>query len=205
MSGKLIIFSAPSGAGKTTLVKHVLQSDLPLAFSVSACTRPMRQGETNGRDYYFLTVPEFREHIDKGDFVEWEEVYEGSYYGTLRSEVDRIWAEGKHVLFDVDVKGGIALKKRFGDRALAVFVEPPSVEELERRLIARSTDSEEKIRQRIAKAEYELTFAPEFDRIIINDRLENAQKEAIEAIEEFIRRQREVLDQDKKYVGKKFL
>ncbi len=181
----VIIFSAPSGAGKTTLVKHVLQSGLPLAFSISACTRPMRQGEVHGRDYYFMTVPEFREHIENGDFVEWEEVYEGSFYGTLRSEVERIWAEGRHVLFDVDVKGGLALKKQFGERALAIFVEPPSVEELERRLIARSTDSEDKIRQRIAKAEYELGFAPQFDRIVINDRLEDAQKEAIEAIRAF--------------------
>ncbi len=185
-SGKLIIFSAPSGAGKTTLVKHALQSGLPLAFSVSACTRPERSGEINGRDYYFMTVLEFREHIDRGDFVEWEEVYDGSYYGTLRSEIERIWSEGKHVLFDVDVKGGLALKKQFGKRALALFVEPPSIEELERRLIARSTDSEEKIRQRIAKAEYELTFAPRFDRIIVNDNIDDAQREAESAVKEFI-------------------
>ncbi len=183
----VIIFSAPSGAGKTTLVKHILQSGLPLAFSISACTRPLRQGEVHGRDYYFMTVPEFREHIKRSDFVEWEEVYEGSYYGTLRSEVDRIWASGRHVLFDVDVKGGLMLKKQFGEKALAIFVEPPSVEELERRLIARSTDSEEKIRQRVAKAEYELSFAPQFDRIIVNDRLDDAQKEAVELIEKFIK------------------
>jgi guanylate kinase len=182
----VIIFSAPSGAGKTTLVKHVLQSGLPLAFSVSACTRPMRQGEACGHDYYFMTVSEFREHIDRGDFAEWEEVYEGSYYGTLSSEVDRIWASGRHVLFDVDVKGGLMLKKKFAAKALSIFVEPPSVEELERRLMARSTDSEEKIRQRVAKAEYELSFAPQFDRIVVNERLENAQKEAIDLIKEFI-------------------
>ncbi len=184
--GKLIIFSAPSGAGKTTLVKHVLQSGLPLSFSISACTRAIRQGETDGRDYYFMTVPEFHTHIDKEDFVEWEEVYEGSYYGTLRSEVERIWSEGRHVLFDVDVKGGLALKKQFGEQALSIFVEPPSVEELERRLIARSTDSEDKIRQRIAKAEHELAFAPQFDYILINDQLEKAQEEAIEIVAKFI-------------------
>ncbi|MDR2039701.1 MAG: guanylate kinase [Bacteroidales bacterium] len=184
--GKLIIFSAPSGAGKTTLVKHVLEHRLPLAFSISACTRSMRPGEVNGRDYYFMTVPEFQKHIENDDFVEWEEVYEGSYYGTLNSEVNRIWSEGKHVLFDVDVKGGLALKKKFGEKALAIFVEPPSVEELERRLVARSTDSEEKIRQRVAKAEYELTFAPQFDCIIINDDLKKAQEEAVAAIQKFI-------------------
>ena len=183
---KIIIFSAPSGAGKTTLVRHVLQSGLPLAFSISACTRPMRQGEVHGRDYYFMTVSEFRNHIEQDAFVEWEEVYDGSYYGTLRSEVSRIWDAGCHVLFDVDVKGGLALKKQFGAKALSVFVKPPSIEELERRLIARSTDSDDKIRQRIAKAAYELEFAPQFDRIIINDRLEDAQKESIEIIRGFI-------------------
>ena len=183
---KIIIFSAPSGAGKTTLVRHVLQSGLPLAFSVSACTRPMRQGEVHGHDYYFMTVSEFRKHIEQDDFVEWEEVYDGSYYGTLRSEVNRIWNTGCHVLFDVDVKGGLTLKKQFGTKALSIFVKPPSVEELERRLIARSTDSEEKIRQRIAKAEYELGFAPQFDCIVINDRLEDAQNESVEFIKTFI-------------------
>ncbi len=185
-SGKLIIFSAPSGAGKTTLVKHVLQSGLPLAFSISACTRAIRQGEIDGRDYYFMTVPNFRKHIDNGDFVEWEEVYEGSFYGTLRSEVERIWSEGKQVLFDVDVKGGLSLKRQFEKQALAIFVMPPSIEELERRLIARSTDSEEKIRQRIAKAEYELEFASQFDRIIVNDQLEIAQQEAVETVKAFL-------------------
>jgi guanylate kinase len=184
---KVIIFSAPSGAGKTTLVKHILQSGLPLAFSVSACTRPRRQGEVHGRDYHFMSMPEFREHIGQGDFVEWEEVYEGSYYGTLRSEVNRIWDSGRHVLFDVDVKGGLMLKKQFGAKALAVFVEPPSVDELERRLIGRSTDSEEVIRQRVAKAEYELGFAPQFDCTVVNDCLEDAQKKAVEIIREFIR------------------
>ena len=186
---KVIIFSAPSGAGKTTLVKHILQSGLPLAFSISACTRLKRQDEIHGWDYYFLTIPEFREHIENNDFVEWEEVYEGSYYGTLRSEVDRIWAMGSHVIFDVDVKGGLMLKKQFGEKALAIFVKPPSVEELERRLIARSTDSEEKICQRIAKAEYELGFAPQFDSVVINDRLEDAQKETIDLIKVFIQKQ----------------
>lgn len=184
---KVIIFSAPSGAGKTTLVKHILQSGLPLSFSVSACTRPMRQGEQHAHDYYFMAVPEFHEHIRRGDFVEWEEVYNGSYYGTLRSEVDRVWASGCHVLFDVDVKGGLMLKKQFDTKALAIFVKPPSIDELERRLIARSTDNIEKIRQRIAKAEYELSFAPQFDYTLINHCLEEAQKEAIELIGRFIR------------------
>jgi guanylate kinase len=186
MSGKLIIFSAPSGAGKTTLVNCALQSGLPLAFSISACTRPMREGEQNGRDYYFMDVAEFRKHIETNDFVEWEEVYEGNYYGTLRSEINRIWAEGKHVLFDVDVRGGLALKEKFGSCALAIFIEPPSVAELERRLYSRSTDSRETISRRIAKAEYELSFAPQFDRIIVNDRVEDARKETIEIIKQFI-------------------
>jgi len=183
---KVIIFSAPSGAGKTTLVRHVLQSGLPLAFSVSACTRPMRQGEIHGKDYWFMTVTEFRKHIEQNDFVEWEEVYAGSYYGTLRSEVSRIWDAGCHVLFDVDVKGGLAIKKQFGAKALSIFVKPPSVEELERRLLTRSTDSEEIIRQRMGKAAYELGFAPQFDCIIINDRLEDAQNESVELIRSFI-------------------
>ena len=183
---KVIIFSAPSGAGKTTLVRHVLQSGLPLAFSISACTREMRQGEIHGCDYYFMTVQEFRDHIKNDNFVEWEEVYEGSYYGTLRSEVERIWAADYHVIFDVDVKGGLMLKKQFGVDALAIFVKPPSVEELERRLISRSKDDEEKIQQRIAKAEYELEFAPKFDCILVNDCLDDAKKEAIELIRTFL-------------------
>jgi len=183
---KVIIFSAPSGAGKTTLVRHVLQSGLPLAFSVSACTRPIRQGEIHGKDYYFMTVPEFRKHIEQNDFVEWEEVYAGSFYGTLRSEISRIWDAGCHVLFDVDVKGGLSIKKQFDAKALAIFVKPPSVEELKRRLLARSTDSEEIIRQRIDKAAYELGFAPQFDCIVINDRLEDAQNESVELIRAFI-------------------
>ena len=183
---KVIIFSAPSGAGKTTLVRHVLQSGLPLAFSVSACTRPIRQGEIHGKDYYFMTVPEFRKHIEQNDFVEWEEVYAGSFYGTLRSEISRIWDAGCHVLFDVDVKGGLSIKKQFDAKALAIFVKPPSVKELKRRLLARSTDSEEIIRQRIDKAAYELGFAPQFDCIVINDRLEDAQNESVELIRAFI-------------------
>ncbi len=184
--GKIIIFSAPSGAGKTTLVKHVLQNGLPLAFSISACTRGKRQGEEHGRDYYFMTVPEFQKHIEQNDFIEWEEVYAGSYYGTLRSEVNRIWGKQKHVLFDVDVKGGLSLKKQFGDQALALFVMPPSIEVLEQRLISRSTDHMDVIRKRIEKAEYELSFAPQFDRIIVNDRLEDAQKESIVVIKRFL-------------------
>ena len=183
---KVIIFSAPSGAGKTTLVRHILQSGLPLAFSISACTRNMRMCEKHGSDYYFMTVPEFKNHIERGDFVEWEEVYEGSYYGTLRSEIDRIWATGCHVLFDVDVMGGLKLKEQFGNKALAIFVKTPSVNELERRLINRSTDSAEIIQKRMAKAEYETEFASQFDHIVVNDCLETAQKETMELVEKFI-------------------
>ena len=162
-TGKLIIFSAPSGAGKTTIVKHLLQRGLPLEFSISACSRVPRTGETNGKDYYFLNVEDFKQKINNHEFIEWEEVYAGNYYGTLRSEIERIWAKGKHVLFDIDVKGGVNLKKLFPDKTLSIFVEPPSVEELERRLIGRSTDDAETIRKRVDKAVYELGFADQFD------------------------------------------
>jgi guanylate kinase len=185
MTGKLIIFSAPSGAGKTTIVKHLLGLDLNLAFSISATSRGMRHTETNGKDYYFLSSDEFRSKIENDEFLEWEEVYAGTYYGTLKSEIERIRANGQNVIFDVDVVGGCNIKKYYGADALAVFVQPPSVEELRKRLISRSTDSPEVIAKRVAKAEYELTFANRFDCIIVNEDLEKAFKEAEECIRRF--------------------
>lgn len=184
--GKLIIFSAPSGSGKTTLVHHLLKTLPNLAFSVSATSRPPRGKEQDGKDYYFLTVDEFRTRIAAGDFLEFEEVYPGGFYGTLRSEVERLWADGKHVLFDIDVMGGLNLKEFFGPDALAVFVRVPDMEVLEQRLRGRGTDSEEKIRERLTKAEKEITVAPRFDRIIVNDNLDRACKEAEEAVREFL-------------------
>ena len=184
--GKLIIFSAPSGAGKTTIVRHLLEQNLNLEFSISATSRGMRHTETDGKDYYFLTPEEFRNKIANNEFLEWEEVYAGTYYGTLKSEVERIRNNGKNVVFDVDVVGGCNIKKYYGDEALAVFVQPPSVEELRNRLISRSTDSLEVIEKRIAKAEYELTFASQFDLIIINEHLEIAFEEAEKRIREFL-------------------
>lgn len=186
MHGKLIIFSAPSGAGKTTIVRHLLDRDLNLEFSISATSRGMRHTETNGKDYYFLTPEEFRNKIDNNEFLEWEEVYQGTYYGTLKSEVERIRSGRKNVIFDVDVVGGCNIKKYYGSEALAVFVQPPSVEELRNRLVSRSTDALEVIEKRIAKAEYELTFASQFDRIIVNEDLPKAFEEAETCIREFI-------------------
>jgi len=186
MNGKLIIFSAPSGAGKTTIVRYLLQKDLNLEFSISATSRGKRHTETNGKDYYFLTPEEFRNKIDNNEFLEWEEVYEGTFYGTLKSEVERIREEGKNVIFDVDVIGGCNIKKFYGEEALAVFVQPPSVKELRNRLISRSTDSPEVIEKRVAKAEYELTFASQFDKIIVNEHLEIALNLAESFIRDFI-------------------
>ena len=184
--GKLIIISAPSGAGKTTVVKHLLESGLGLSFSVSATTRHIRGSESNGIDYFYLSVPEFKKKIDNQELVEWQEVYKDLYYGTLKSEMERIWNEKKHVLFDVDVRGGINLKKIFGARALSIFIMPPSVEELEKRLINRGTDSDEKIRIRVAKAKEEIDLAENFDKIVINDNLEHAKKEAYSLIFNFL-------------------
>lgn len=185
--GKLIVFSAPSGAGKTTIVHHLLSlPELKLAFSVSAASRAKRPNETDGKDYYFLSADEFKRRIAAGDFLEWEEVYENQFYGTLRSEIDRIHAEGKHVIFDVDVVGGLNIKKQFGDRALAIFVQPPSVEELERRLRSRSTESEESLAKRVGKATKELAFAEQFDVILVNDDLEAAKAKAVELVRNFI-------------------
>jgi guanylate kinase len=186
MSGKLLIFSAPSGSGKTTIVKHLLKLNLGLEFSISATSRNMRNGETDGKDYHFLSAEDFAARIDKDEFVEWEEVYKGCYYGTLKSELERIWANGNHVVFDVDVVGGVNLKKIFGDKALSLFVQAPSVEELENRLKGRGTDSDEEIAKRIDKAKYEMTFAKEFDTIIVNDNLEKAYAEAEESVRSFL-------------------
>lgn len=186
MLGKLIIFSAPSGAGKTTIVRHLLNQNLNLEFSISATSRGMRHTETNGKDYYFLSPEEFKAKIQNDEFLEWEEVYAGTFYGTLKSEVDRIRNNGQNVIFDVDVVGGCNIKKYYGDEALAIFVQPPSVEELRNRLVSRSTDAPEVIEKRVAKAEYELTFADKFDVVITNDQLENALVQAERVIREFI-------------------
>ncbi len=184
--GKLVIFSAPSGSGKTTIVRRLLDKDLNLEFSISACSRPKRENEVDARDYYFLSQQDFIEKIRQGAFVEWEEVYEEHFYGTLRSEVERIRNKGKNVIFDIDVQGGLNLKKTYGGEALAIFVMPPSVEELEKRLTNRSTDESEKIDLRIRKAESELKYANLFDRIIYNTDLEKAVKQAEQMVEEFI-------------------
>lgn len=187
MEGKVLIFSAPSGSGKSTIVNHLLKCGYDLEFSISATSRAPRGSEQNGVEYYFLTADEFRNRISKDEFVEYEEVYAGCFYGTLRSELTRIWSKGHHIVFDVDVKGGVNLKKLFGNRALSVFIQPPSVDELRNRLVKRATDSAEKIEQRVAKASEELTYAPKFDKIIINDNLETALGEAEKIVADFIK------------------
>lgn len=184
--GKVIIFSAPSGAGKSTIVNYLLGKNLGLEFSVSATCRAPRGKEQHGKEYYFFTEEEFKRRIAAGEFLEYEEVYPGCFYGTLNSEVQRIWAEGKTVLFDVDVVGGLNIKKKFGNQALALFIQPPSVATLRERLQGRGTDSPEKIEQRVAKAEYELSFAPRFDTVIVNDRLDNALAEAERKVRDFL-------------------
>lgn len=187
MEGKLIIFSAPSGAGKTTIVKRLLaQHPDKISFSISASTREARTGEVNGKDYYFISKEEFLHRIAKKEFIEFEEVYAGTFYGTLRTEIDRIWSTGKHVIFDIDVEGGLHLKRKFGDRALAVFVQPPSLDELAQRLRGRGTDSEEKLKERIKKAEKELGYAERFDIILQNDELEKACAEAERLLLDFL-------------------
>lgn len=187
MSGKLIIFSAPSGAGKSTLVQYLLGCGFDMEFSVSATSRAPRGTEKQGVDYYYLTPEEFRQKIDNQEFLEYEEVYQNCYYGTLRSEVERITGNGKNIVFDVDVVGGLNIKKEFGDRALALFIAPPSVTELKNRLIKRGTDSSEMIEKRIGKAEFEMTFAPKFDLVIVNDDLDKAKAEAERSIREFLK------------------
>jgi guanylate kinase len=185
--GKLIIFSAPSGSGKTTIVKHLLQHpELNLAFSISATSREPRGEERDGEHYYFLSARQFKDHIKAGDFLEWEEVYRDNFYGTLKSEVERLWAEGKNVIFDIDVAGGLRIKKKFPERTLAVFVKPPSVDELKRRLKERKTESEDRINMRIAKASVELATAPQFDTVIKNYDLDTAKKEAYDLVADFI-------------------
>ena len=187
MDGKLIIFSAPSGSGKTTIVDHLLKSGLLLEFSISACTREPREDETDGKDYYFISIKEFKNKIKNEEFVEWEEVYPGHFYGTLKSELDRIWKKKKNVIFNVDIAGGLNLKGQFGNKALAIFVMPPSLEELELRLRKRGTNSEAEIRTRLKKARKELSFAKNFDLILINDDPDRAAKEAYETVKKFLK------------------
>jgi guanylate kinase len=183
---KVIIFSAPSGSGKTTLVKHCLQAFAQLQFSISATTRALRGEEIHGKDYFFLSVEEFKKLISEDAFVEFEEVYHDKFYGTLKSEVERTWSEGKVVIFDVDVVGGVNLKKIFGEQALSIFIAPPSIEELERRLISRATDDLETIKIRVAKAKHEMSYAEDFDVIVVNDDLEVSKKEIERLVENFI-------------------
>lgn len=185
-NGKLVIFSAPSGAGKSTLVNYLLPQFPELSFSISATSRSPRGKEQHGKDYYFLSSEEFKARVAQDELLEWEEVYAGTYYGTLRSEVERIWAQGKVVVFDIDVVGALNLKKQFGDRALALFVQAPSVEILEQRLRGRGTDSEEKIQQRVAKATIEMARAPEFDKVVVNDDLDTAKAEALAILKDFL-------------------
>jgi guanylate kinase len=188
-NGKLLVFSAPSGSGKTTIVKHLLQQpDLNLEFSISAATREPRGQEVDGKDYYFMSIEQFKKHIKAEDFIEWEEVYRDNFYGTLKTEVERIWAKGKNVIFDIDVAGGLRIKSKFPQETLAVFVKPPSVDELKRRLKERSTESDDKINMRIAKAHVELATAPQFDTIIKNYDLDIAKAEAYELVKRFISR-----------------
>ncbi len=183
---KAIIFCAPSGSGKTTIVRHLLTLDNRLAFSVSACTRKQRANEVDGRDYYFLSLEEFKKRIANNEFLEYEEVYDGNFYGTLKSEVERIWAMGKAVLFDVDVEGGLNIKKYFDHKAIAIFVKPPSVEALELRLRERSTETEETLKMRIEKAVHELAYESKFEMVICNDKLEKALAEAENMVNEFL-------------------
>lgn len=187
MEGKFVIVSAPSGAGKTTIVRRLMQAGLNLEFSVSAASRAPRANEINGKDYYFISIDEFREKIRKGELLEWQEVYKDNYYGTLKRQVERIWNRGHHVLFDVDVQGGINLKKQFPDITLSIFIMPPSLEELGKRLRLRSTETPDNIARRLEKARTEITFTDKFDKIIINDDLEKAVSEAIETVSQFLK------------------
>jgi guanylate kinase len=186
-SGKAIIFSAPSGSGKTTIVKHLLKTFPNLGFSISACTRDKRgRAEENGKDYYFLTPEDFKNRITQNEFIEWEEVYEGNFYGTLKEEIQRIWDSGQHVIFDVDVKGGLNLKNYFGDKALAIFVKVPSIEVLSERLKDRGTESEESLSRRLYKAKFEMGFENQFDVTILNDDINKSFKEAEDLVKNFI-------------------
>lgn len=186
MGGKAIIFSAPSGSGKTTIVRHLLKTNSDLGFSISASTRDKRgRTEADGKDYYFLTPEAFKKKIDNNEFIEWEEVYEGNFYGTLKSEIQRIWDQGKNVIFDVDVKGGLNLKKYFGDKALAVFVKVPTLDILKERLNDRGTDTDESISRRLFKANFEMSFQDQFDKVLVNENLETSLAEAQRLYDEF--------------------
>ncbi|WP_209332359.1 guanylate kinase [Lunatimonas salinarum] len=186
-TGKAIIFSAPSGSGKTTIVRHLIKKFPNLGFSISACTRDKRgRSEQNGKDYYFLTPEAFKQKIDQDEFIEWEEVYEGNFYGTLKEEIQRIWDAGKHVIFDVDVKGGLNLKKYFGDRGLAIFVKVPNIEDLANRLRDRGTETEESLSRRIYKAKFEMGFQDKFDIILVNEELDRSFAEAEKLVGDFI-------------------
>ncbi|MCD7815531.1 MAG: guanylate kinase [Bacteroides sp.] len=188
MTGKLIIFSAPSGSGKSTIINYLLTQNLNLAFSISATSRPPRGAEQNGVEYFFLTPEEFKQRIADNEFLEYEEVYKDRFYGTLKSQVEKQLADGQNIIFDVDVVGGCNIKQYYGERALSVFIQPPSIEELRKRLNGRGTDSPEVIESRIAKAEFELGYAPRFDIVIVNDDLEKAKTEALKVITEFLNR-----------------
>ncbi|GGE14164.1 guanylate kinase [Psychroflexus salis] len=185
--GKLIVFSAPSGSGKTTIVHYLLSKpELDLDFSISATSRAPRGHEKHGEDYYFMSLKEFKQHIKNDDFLEWEEVYRDNFYGTLKAEVERIWEMGKHVVFDIDVVGGLDIKQIYPEQTLAVFVKPPSIEELKIRLKKRKTETDDKINMRVAKASIELATAPQFDHIIVNNELSEALEEAYDLVKEFI-------------------
>ena len=184
--GKLIVFSAPSGSGKTTLVNHLLTQNLPLGFSISATSRAPRGEEVDGKAYYFLSESKFRKKIKEEAFVEYEEVYDNAFYGTLKSELERLWSEGKHVLFDIDVKGGLNIKAQYPQNTLAIFVQPPSLKELENRLRSRGTETEEKIQQRLDKSATELAFSQDFDVILINDDLTQAKSEVVRLVKQFL-------------------
>jgi guanylate kinase len=186
MEGKAIIFCAPSGAGKTTLVKHLLKQKLGLEFSVSATSRKARVGEKNGKDYYFISNEEFKKKIKEDAFIEWEEVYEGTIYGTFKAEIERIWKNGKHVIFDVDVEGGINLKKYFGEKALAIFVKPPSIEVLRQRLMGRGTEDPEMLEKRVSKAAQEIARGVHFECTLVNDDLEKAKLESEKLVHDFL-------------------
>jgi guanylate kinase len=186
MKGKLIIFSAPSGSGKSTIVQHLMGKNLGLAFSISATSRKPREGEVDGREYHFIAPEKFKKLIEEKAFIEWEEVYPGQFYGTLHSELQRIWEQGEHAIFDIDVVGGLNLKKEFGKRACAIFISPPSAEVLEERLRSRGSDDESSLQKRLDKAGYEMQFAPKFDHIVVNDALEEAQSEAASIVKEFL-------------------
>lgn len=186
MKGKLFIFSAPSGSGKSTIVQHLMKQDLGLEFSISATSREPREGEVEGREYHFITPVDFRRMINEDAFIEWEEVYPNQFYGTLYSEVEQIWKRGKHAIFDIDVVGGLNLKKKYGERACAIFIQAPSLEELEQRLRSRGTDDEDSLRKRLDKAHFEMEYASRFDHIMINDSLDKSLAEAEKIVLEFL-------------------